>query len=130
MMPRGRPKGTKNPPGIADAMWVVVEIKRDGGRHPVNRAAALVAKDIGKRYPTLSGERIRHLHKEVKKRRASDPEFEKETSAALAHVREQLSILTKDGRQCHVLPLKMPGAKGDTYAVAVLRKALPTNLVK
>ena len=129
-MPRGRPKGTKYAPGIADAIWVVVEIKRDGGRHPVNRASALVAKDIDKRYHSLSTERIRHLHAEVEKRRLADPQFEKDTSAFLAHIREQISEHSKAGRQCDVLPLKIAGAKGDTYAVAVLRKALPTNLVK
>jgi hypothetical protein len=130
MAPRGRPKGTKYSPGIADAMWVVVEIKRDSGRHPVNRAAALVAKDIGKRYPTLSGERIRHLHAEVEKRREADPQFEASTSEALAEIRRQVAEITASGRQCDVLPLKLPGTKGDTYAVAILRKALPTNLVK
>lgn len=130
MAKRGRPKGTTYSPGIADAIWIVVEIKRDGQRHPVNRAADLVAKEIGKRYRSLSGERIRHLHAEVEKRRAADPQFEASTSEALAEIRRQVAEITNAGRQCDVLPLKMVGTQGDTYAVAILRKGVRTNLVK
>jgi hypothetical protein len=56
-MPRGRPKGTTHPKGIANAVWQCVIIKCDNGRHPVNRASGLVAKDIAKLFPewNLSG---------------------------------------------------------------------------
>jgi hypothetical protein len=64
-------------------MWLVIELKRDGGKHNVKRAADLVAKDIGKHFPAHSADRLRHLHGSVEKRRASDPDFEKQTTEAL-----------------------------------------------
>ena len=128
-MPRGRPKGTKYPNGIGNAIWQTVEIKRADGRHHVNRASELVAKDIAKHLPTwkMSGERIRHIYAAVEKRRASEPEFEKWTSENLGETRKGLEALAT--RKFVLLPYKLKG-QGDSYILITLSKKPSLNLVK
>lgn len=130
MMPRGRPKGTKYPNGIGNAIWQAVQIKRADGRHHVNRASELVAKDIAKHLPTwkMSGERIRHIYAAVEKRRASEPEFEKWTSENLGETRKGLEALAT--RKFVLLPYKLKALQGDAYILITLSKKPSLNLVK
>jgi hypothetical protein len=123
-MPRGRPKGTTHPKGIAKTVWQCVIIKCDNGRHPVNRASGLVAKDIAKLFPewNLSGERVRHLYMEVEKRRTCDPKFAALSSMMLSTMQDELTRLTG---QRVVVPAPMKGMKdltGESYGLVVVPK--------
>jgi hypothetical protein len=124
-MPRGRPKGTTHPKGIANAVWQCVIIKCDNGRHPVNRASGLVAKDIAKLFPEwkLSAERVRHLYMEVEKRRTCDPKFAALSSKMLSTTQNELTHLNESG-QYVVVPAPMKGMKetGESYGLMVVRK--------
>jgi len=120
-MPRGRPKGTTHPKGIAKTVWQCVIIKCDNGRHPVNRASGLVAKDIAKLFPewNLSGERVRHLYMEVEKRRTCDPKFAALSPKMLSATQDELTHLSG---QHVVVPARMKGMKdltGETGRVVV-----------
>ena len=123
-MPRGRPKGTTHPKGIANAVWQCVIVKCDNGRHPVNRASALVAKDIAKLFPewNLSGERVRHLYMEVENRRSRDPKFAAFSSKALSTTQWQLSSLKESGEYIVVPVREMDLVTDDTYGLVVVPK--------
>jgi hypothetical protein len=120
--PRGRPIGTKYPTGIANVIWLAVELERGGKPRWVNKASIAVAKVIAKKVIgwRMSRERIRHLHCEVENRRERDPHFAACCDAWLEETRAIYVPLRRRGLVPVLVPLKMRGLYGDRYAYAIL----------
>jgi hypothetical protein len=72
------------------ALWQVVEVKRNGGRHTLSNACKLAAKDLVRsREWNIGWDRLYRIHRAFEARMASDPEMEWFVRASLAAAREE-----------------------------------------